>query len=68
MTHVCGWAKLWQDQITTSRKEYESAPEYPALVDEAKRRGFRPASLHELFEPGSFDARSWRGGVWVPIA
>lgn len=52
---------------------YIGAPEFPALEEEAAKRGYRHAGLGEInasadaahFAP---DLHCWRGGLWVRIA
>lgn len=49
---------------------FVSAPNYPALEQAARQRGFRKATIGEIHasaERASFacDLYSWRGGLWV---
>jgi len=60
-----GWDWMHLQQFQKSRSAFESRPDFAAIVDEAKKRGFRRITLAEQIETGSADAYSWRGGVWV---
>jgi hypothetical protein len=53
--------------------EYVAAPEFPSLEAEAKRRGYRHATLREInasadCAPWAVELFCWCGGLWVPIA
>lgn len=48
-----------------AHQAYVNAPEFPALVDAARERGYRHASLYEIESNGPSDLFCWRGGLWV---
>jgi hypothetical protein len=51
----------------SSRAAFEARTDYQDLVAQAAELGYRRITLYEQMNPGSADAYSWRGGVWVPI-
>jgi len=65
--YTTGWDWMHFHEFEKSRAAFESHPDFAALVDEAKKRGFRRITLTEQIATGSADAYTWRGGVWVKI-
>ncbi len=67
MNYIDGWEQLWRDRFKQSSADYRSQSHYPDLVQEARRRGFRPVTLSEQMDCGRVDTWSWKGGVWVKV-
>jgi hypothetical protein len=59
-----------RERRAVAHAEYIAAPEFAALVEDAKQRGFRHANLGEInasaeVKSHAEDLFCWRGGLWV---
>jgi hypothetical protein len=63
--HISPWEIQARANAEQKRAEFESRPDFVALVAEATKRGYRRINLLEQLNPGSIDAYTWCGGVWV---
>ena len=63
--HISPWDVLHREEVGQSRAAFEARTDFAELVSEADRRGFRRITLMEQLDPGTADAHTWRGGVWV---
>lgn len=60
------WREYDEASIRGGYASRETDPEYPALVVQAKARGFVPAPLSALLASGNNEELyTWRGRVWV---
>jgi hypothetical protein len=63
--HLCPWRVQHRAEVEASRAAFEARHDFAELVAEADRKGYRRIELFEQLEPGTADAYTWRGGVWV---
>lgn len=63
--HISPWDVLHREEVEQSRAAFEARTDFSELVSEADLRGFRRITLMEQLDPGTADAHTWRGGVWV---
>ena len=67
---ICLYNQHDAERRETNHREYIQAAEFPALVSEAKGRGYRKATLSEIHasaesRPGAEELFCWKGGLWV---
>lgn len=66
MESTCAWTIYQNNKIREGFALRETDPNYPALVEKAKERGFVPAPLYDLLATGNEDdLYTWRGHVWI---
>lgn len=66
MNAMCPWEMMWQKRIRESYESRSDDPDYPALVAEAKARGYEPAPLNMLlFDGYESELYGWRGRLWI---
>lgn len=63
--HISPWEIYAREEAEKSRAAFEADSNFSELIAEAAKRGYRRITLLEQLQPGSVDAYTWRGGVWV---
>lgn len=66
MDGIDPWDLLREQRIREGHAAYIANPNYPALVEEARGRGFRHCTLNELLYAPTCDpdTYTWKGGCW----
>lgn len=66
------WFDRWESYDREAREKahtaYIAQEHYPALVQEAALRGFRPATIDEIHMGAKrlgLDQYRWMGGIWI---
>jgi len=65
MDAICGWAEMRREEVRSAMESRRKDPAFGELVQRAKAKGFRPASLYEALELSPADLFTWRNEIWV---